>query len=101
MHIPTRAQHEQYLRDGYYVVSGMLAPAEVDNFRDHARAQLEAEAKSGAVMTKGDKEGKTDPAQDVGHRPRTTSTACSPATSAWSISPKTPSASRSISTATR
>lgn len=58
MHIPTRAQHEQYLRDGYYVVPGMLAPAEVDNFRAHARAQLEEEAKDGGVMTKGDKSGK-------------------------------------------
>ena len=58
MHVPTRAQHMKYLEDGYYVVPGMLSPTEVANFRDHARAQLEEEAKHDGIMSKGDKSGK-------------------------------------------
>jgi ectoine hydroxylase-related dioxygenase (phytanoyl-CoA dioxygenase family) len=49
---------EAYARDGYIIRKGLLSTEEVDLFRERARAQLEAENKSGAVMTKGDKEGK-------------------------------------------
>ncbi len=58
MHVPTRAQHMKYLENGFYVVPGMLSPTEVANFRDHARAQLEEEAKHDGIMSKGDKSGK-------------------------------------------
>ncbi|CCV15239.1 Phytanoyl-CoA dioxygenase [Mesorhizobium sp. STM 4661] len=55
----TKAEKERYASDGYIIRQGLLTTAEVDDFRDHARKQLEAENKSGAVMAKGDKEGKT------------------------------------------
>ncbi|MFI0845870.1 phytanoyl-CoA dioxygenase family protein [Mesorhizobium sp. IMUNJ 23232] len=55
----TREEAELYARDGYIIRKGLLSKDEVDLFRDRARAQLEAENKSGAVMHKGDKEGKT------------------------------------------
>ncbi|WP_090879985.1 phytanoyl-CoA dioxygenase family protein [Bauldia litoralis] len=48
-----------YQRDGFIIRKGLLSPAEVGAFRDTARRQLEAENKSGSVMSKGDKEGKT------------------------------------------
>ena len=58
MLIPTRAQLAQYEAEGYYIAKGLLSPAEVTNFRDHARVQLEAEQKGGDIMAKGDKAGK-------------------------------------------
>lgn len=58
MLIPTRAQQMQYAEDGFYIARGMLAPDEVGNFRDHARAQLEEEARTDGIMSKGDKAGK-------------------------------------------
>ena len=48
-----------YARDGYILRKGLLGVEEVNKFRDHARKQLEQEKSSGAVMAKGDKEGKT------------------------------------------
>jgi len=54
---PTAAEMAAYDRDGYFIRSGLLSPEEVAQFRDTARAQLEAEAQSGAVMAKGDLEG--------------------------------------------
>jgi ectoine hydroxylase-related dioxygenase (phytanoyl-CoA dioxygenase family) len=59
MMVPTRAQRTAYAEDGYYIARGLLGAAEVATFRDRARAQLEAEAATqGAVMRKGDREGK-------------------------------------------
>ena len=58
MLMPTRAQLAQYETDGYYIAKGLLSANEVGNFRDHARAQLEAEAKTDGIMAKGDKSGK-------------------------------------------
>ncbi|AZO67106.1 MAG: phytanoyl-CoA dioxygenase family protein [Mesorhizobium sp.] len=55
----TKEETEHYISDGYIIRKGLLSVAEVDDFRDHARRQLEAETRSGAVMAKGDKEGKT------------------------------------------
>ena len=55
----TEDEASRYARDGYIIRKGLLGPEEVTNFRDHARKQLEAETSSGAVMAKGDKEGKT------------------------------------------
>ncbi len=48
-----------YARDGYILRKGLLSTDEVEKFRDRAREQLEEEKRSGAVMAKGDKEGKT------------------------------------------
>lgn len=59
MLMPTHAQLAQYKEDGYYIAKGLLTPSEVENFRDHARAQLEAEAQAGGVIHKGDKAGKS------------------------------------------
>jgi ectoine hydroxylase-related dioxygenase (phytanoyl-CoA dioxygenase family) len=56
---PTEGELEAYARDGYFIRRALLSQDEVENFRDHARAQLEAEAATSAVMHKGDKEGKT------------------------------------------
>jgi ectoine hydroxylase-related dioxygenase (phytanoyl-CoA dioxygenase family) len=53
------AETAAYARDGYIIRKGLLTTDEVSIFRDRARAQLEAENKAGAVMAKGDKEGKT------------------------------------------
>ncbi|UVC11720.1 phytanoyl-CoA dioxygenase family protein [Rhizobium sp. TH2] len=53
------AEAAAYIRDGYIIRSGLLTADEVDTFRSRARAQLEAESQTGAVMAKGDKEGKT------------------------------------------
>lgn len=58
MLIPSRDQIAQYETDGYYIVPGFLSGDEVDNFRSHAREQLEAEARDGAVLAKGDRDGK-------------------------------------------
>jgi len=58
MMTPTSAQRAQYAEHGYYVAPGLLSPAEVGNFRDHARQQLEGETKSDGIMSKGDKSGK-------------------------------------------
>jgi ectoine hydroxylase-related dioxygenase (phytanoyl-CoA dioxygenase family) len=49
----------QYARDGYLLRKGLLSDDEVSRFRDRARSQLEQETREGAVMSKGDKEGKT------------------------------------------
>ena len=48
-----------YARDGYTLRPGLLSHEEVERFRDTARAQLEQENREGAVMAKGDKDGKT------------------------------------------
>jgi ectoine hydroxylase-related dioxygenase (phytanoyl-CoA dioxygenase family) len=48
-----------YARDGYILRKGLLGADEVDGFRNRSRAQLEQENQSGAVMAKGDREGKT------------------------------------------
>ncbi|MGO4842566.1 phytanoyl-CoA dioxygenase family protein, partial [Rhizobiaceae sp. 2RAB30] len=55
----SKAEAADYARDGYIIRKGLLTTDEVNVFRDRARAQLEAENKAGAVMAKGDKEGKT------------------------------------------
>lgn len=55
----TAQEAKDYARDGYIIRKGLLSQDEVADFRDHARKQLEAENASGAVMSKGDKEGKT------------------------------------------
>ena len=57
MFTPTEAEREAYERDGYFIREGLLNPEEVADFRDHARAQLEAEAQSDRVMRKGDRDG--------------------------------------------
>jgi ectoine hydroxylase-related dioxygenase (phytanoyl-CoA dioxygenase family) len=49
----------QYGRDGYLLRKSLLSDEEVSRFRDRARSQLEQETREGAVMTKGDKQGKT------------------------------------------
>ena len=55
----TREETAAYARDGYILRSGLLSREEVGRFRDTARAQLERENREGAVMSKGDKDGKT------------------------------------------
>src|SRR5580700_10754834 len=55
----TREETAAYGRDGYILRSGLLSREEVERFRDTARAQLERENREGAVMSKGDKDGKT------------------------------------------
>jgi ectoine hydroxylase-related dioxygenase (phytanoyl-CoA dioxygenase family) len=55
----TREETAAYARDGYILRSGLLRREEVGRFRDTARAQLERENREGAVMSKGDKDGKT------------------------------------------
>lgn len=54
----TQEESARYARDGYILRRGLLGADEVAKFRNHARAQLEKEQRAGAVMTKGDKEGK-------------------------------------------
>lgn len=54
----TKEESARYARDGYILRRGLLGADEVAKFRNHARAQLEKEQRAGAVMTKGDKEGK-------------------------------------------
>jgi hypothetical protein len=55
----TREEAAAYARDGYILRSGLLSREEVGRFRDTARVQLERESREGAVMSKGDKDGKT------------------------------------------
>jgi ectoine hydroxylase-related dioxygenase (phytanoyl-CoA dioxygenase family) len=55
----TSKEAAAYARDGYILRPGLLSREEVERFRDTARAQLERESREGAVMTKGDREGKT------------------------------------------
>ena len=55
----TREETAAYGRHGYILRSGLLSRREVERFRDTARAQLERENREGAVMSKGDKDGKT------------------------------------------
>jgi ectoine hydroxylase-related dioxygenase (phytanoyl-CoA dioxygenase family) len=55
---PTTEELRRYAEDGYFLRAGLLSADEVTDFRDHARRQLEEEAANGAVMAKGDKEGK-------------------------------------------
>ena len=55
----TAKEASAYARDGYIIRKGLLSKDEVAAFRGHARKQLEAERSAGAVMQKGDKEGKT------------------------------------------
>jgi len=57
MFAPTDAEYSQYEREGYFVRPRLLSPEEVDDFRDHARRDLESEAARDAVMEKGDKDG--------------------------------------------
>ncbi|WP_112310461.1 phytanoyl-CoA dioxygenase family protein [Pseudogemmobacter bohemicus] len=59
MLMPTRDQQVRYAEDGFYIVKGLLSADEVTNFRDHARRQLEEEAREGSVMAKGDRDGKS------------------------------------------
>ena len=59
MLMPTRDQQNRYAEDGFYIVKGLLSAEEVTNFRDHARKQLEEEAREGSVMAKGDRDGKS------------------------------------------
>ncbi|WP_308916566.1 phytanoyl-CoA dioxygenase family protein [Jannaschia sp. LMIT008] len=54
---PTADEAAAYARDGYFIRKGLLSPDEVEDFRGHARAQLEAEAAAGGIMSKGDKQG--------------------------------------------
>lgn len=56
---PTREEALAYEVDGYFVRKGFLNTAEVADFRDSARRQLEEESRTGAVMQKGDKAGNT------------------------------------------
>jgi hypothetical protein len=55
----TKEEAALYGRDGYVLRRGLLSPEEVAKFRDSARVQLDKEQRAGAVMAKGDKEGKT------------------------------------------
>lgn len=57
MLVPTRAEARAYEADGYFIRKDFLNEAEVADFRDAARQQLEAESRSGSVMEKGDKAG--------------------------------------------
>ncbi|MBO6639090.1 MAG: phytanoyl-CoA dioxygenase family protein [Roseitalea sp.] len=57
MLVPTRAETRAYEADGYFIRKDFLNEAEVADFRDAARQQLEAESRSGSVMEKGDKAG--------------------------------------------
>lgn len=54
---PTPSETDQFERTGFFVRPGLLSAAEVDQFRAHARRELEAEAANQAVMEKGDQEG--------------------------------------------
>ena len=56
---PTREEALAYEVDGYFVRKGFLNNAEVADFRDSARRQLEEESREGSVMQKGDKAGNT------------------------------------------
>ena len=96
----TKEEAAAYARDGYILRSGLLGRKEVGRFRDTARAQLEQESREGAIMTKGDKEGKTTLLK-MWTKAEDDSTVCSRATSGSSISRKMRSASQSTSTATR
>jgi ectoine hydroxylase-related dioxygenase (phytanoyl-CoA dioxygenase family) len=58
MLMPNHDLIARYRRDGFYIAPGFLSSEEVTNFRDHARGLLEAEAREGQVMAKGDGEGK-------------------------------------------
>jgi ectoine hydroxylase-related dioxygenase (phytanoyl-CoA dioxygenase family) len=55
----TEQEARDYARDGYIIRKALLSADEVEQFRDRARRQLEAESRAGGVMAKGDKEGKT------------------------------------------
>lgn len=57
MFSPTKAELQQYAEDGYFIRSALLTEADVTNFRDHARRQLEAERATGKVVAKHDTEG--------------------------------------------
>ena len=57
MTMTTEAERAAYARDGYFIRKALLDDEEVADFRDHARAQLEAEAAEGGVMSKGDRAG--------------------------------------------
>ena len=56
---PTEAEAEAYRRDGYFIRGALFSPGEVANFRDYARARLEAEAATDKVMSKGDRDGRS------------------------------------------
>ena len=55
----TRDEANSYARDGYILCKGLLGADEVEGFRHVARKQLEADHATGAVLSKGDKEGRT------------------------------------------
>lgn len=57
MLVPSKSEIRAYDVDGYFVRKGFLSDAEVGDFRDKARRQLEDESKSGSVMEKGDTAG--------------------------------------------
>jgi len=84
-----------YARDGYILRKGLLSADEVEKFRDRAREQLEQEKRSGAVMAKGDKEGKTT-FPGCGPKPRTTNRAACARRADGRSGAGTLSASRSI-----
>ena len=62
----------------------LLGEDEVSQFRDRARSQLEQETREGAVMTKGDKEGKKTLLK-MWKNSKTINTVSWRATSAWSM----------------
>jgi hypothetical protein len=55
----TAGESAQYARDGYILRRGLLSGREVDAFRERARSDLESERRAGAVMSKGDGDGKS------------------------------------------
>lgn len=50
-------QLDEYQRDGFTVVPGLLTSPEVDHFRNRARSELRGESAGGTAMVKGDREG--------------------------------------------
>ncbi|MGH7122032.1 MAG: phytanoyl-CoA dioxygenase family protein [Acetobacteraceae bacterium] len=54
---PTTDERARYTEDGYFIRPALLAAAEVADFREHARRELEIEAARGTVIAKGDKDG--------------------------------------------
>jgi len=50
-------QLDEYQRDGYVIVPGLLTPPEAEHFRDRARSELRGESAAGTAMVKSDREG--------------------------------------------
>jgi ectoine hydroxylase-related dioxygenase (phytanoyl-CoA dioxygenase family) len=57
MFTPTEDELRSYEKDGHFIRRALLSKAEVTDFREHARRQLEAEAARGEIMAKGDRDG--------------------------------------------